>query len=95
MMTRRRVDLDDDLLENAKREFGTTALADTLHTALRVATAIRVSRRQLECLAEGDNDNDSGDRHQLDLDVSYLGSQLRQHLRTAVAHPGGPRPTRT
>lgn len=93
MMTRRRVDLDDDLLENAKREFGTTATADTLHTALREATAIRASRRQIERLTEDDTGN--GGRHQLDLDVSYLGSQLRQHLRTAAARPGGHRPTRT
>lgn len=52
-MTKRLVDLDDDLVENAKRELGTTTLAETLRTALREAAAIRARSRQITWLTQG------------------------------------------
>lgn len=92
-MTKRLVDLDDDLVEYAKRELGTTTLVDTLHAALREATAIRARSRQVEWLTR--SDAYISDRDQMDLDSNYPGSRVRLLLRKAAERPGGPRPTRT
>ena len=48
-MTKRLIDLDDDLLEAAQLEFHTSGVSDTVRAALRQAAAAR----QVDWLAEG------------------------------------------
>jgi Arc/MetJ family transcription regulator len=52
-MTKRLIDLDDDLLEAAQRELGTSGVSDTVRTALRQATAAASRARQVQWLGEG------------------------------------------
>ncbi len=52
-MTKRLIDLDDDLLEAAQRELGTSGVSDTVRVALRQAAAAAARARQVEWLAEG------------------------------------------
>jgi len=52
-VTKRLIDLDDELLETARRELGTTTIADTVRAALREAAAHRARRRQIEWLTAG------------------------------------------
>ena len=52
-MTKRLIDLDDELVETARRELGTTTIADTVRTARREAAANRARSRQIDCLTSG------------------------------------------
>jgi len=58
-MSRTTIDLDDELLERASKELGTTGKKETIHTALRAALRKSASRALLDRLAlstEGDED---------------------------------------
>ncbi|BBY53927.1 DUF2191 domain-containing protein [Mycobacterium koreense] len=52
-MTKRLIELDDELLETARRELGTDTIADTVRTALREAAARGARARQIDWLAGG------------------------------------------
>lgn len=52
-MTKRLIDLDDDLLVAAQRELNTTGVSDTVRAALRYAAARSARVGQLEWLKEG------------------------------------------
>lgn len=52
-MTKRLIDLDDDLLDSAARELGTSGVSDTVRTALRQASAAAARARQVDWLADG------------------------------------------
>ena len=52
-MTKRLIELDDELLAAAQHELGTTGLADTVRTALRLATAGAARARQVDWLTQG------------------------------------------
>ncbi|CAM3198466.1 DUF2191 domain-containing protein [Mycobacterium intermedium] len=47
-MTKRRIDLDDELLAAAKRELNTTGVSDTVRAALQQAVAGAARARQIE-----------------------------------------------
>lgn len=53
MVTKRLIDLDDDLLAAAQRELNTTGVSDTVRTALQQAAARPARLRQLAWLTEG------------------------------------------
>lgn len=52
-MTKRLIDLDDDLLAAAQRELNTTGVSDTVRAALRHAAAKSVRAREIEWLEAG------------------------------------------
>jgi len=52
-MTKRLIDLDDELLDAARRELNTVGIADTVRSALRLAATRSARVRQIEWLAEG------------------------------------------
>lgn len=52
-MTKRLIDLDDELVETARRELGTVTISDTVRTALREAATRRARSRQIDWLAAG------------------------------------------
>jgi Arc/MetJ family transcription regulator len=52
-MTKRLIDLDDELLAEAQRALRTTGVSDTVRQALRQATAAAARARQLQWLTEG------------------------------------------
>lgn len=52
-MTKRLIDLDDDLLEAAQLELRTSGVSDTVRAALRHATAAAARARQVDWLNEG------------------------------------------
>jgi Arc/MetJ family transcription regulator len=52
-MTKRLIEIDDDLLENAREELGTTGIADTVRSALQFAAARSARLREIEWLASG------------------------------------------
>lgn len=52
-MTKRLIDLDDDLLAAAQREMGTTGVSDTVRAALRHAAATSARAREIEWLTQG------------------------------------------
>ncbi|HEX8768656.1 MAG TPA: hypothetical protein VF714_09815 [Jatrophihabitans sp.] len=52
-MTKRLIDLDDDLLREAQRQLGTTGVTDTVRTALAQVTASAARARQVAWLTEG------------------------------------------
>ena len=52
-MTKRLIDLDDDLLTRAQRELGTTGVSDTVRLALQQAAAAAARARQVEWLGAG------------------------------------------
>jgi Arc/MetJ family transcription regulator len=52
-MTKRLIDLDDELLADAQRELNTTGVSDTVRTALKQATARSARARQVTGLQEG------------------------------------------
>lgn len=52
-VTKRLIDLDDELLETARRELGTTTITDTVRAALREAATHRARSRQIEWLTSG------------------------------------------
>lgn len=52
-VTKRLIDIDDDLLDSAARELGTSGVSDTVRTALAQAAAAAARARQVEWLSEG------------------------------------------
>jgi Arc/MetJ family transcription regulator len=52
-MTKRLIDLDDELLADAQRELNTTGVSDTVRTALQQAAARSARARQVAWLHEG------------------------------------------
>jgi len=52
-MTKRLIDLDDELLAQTQRELGTTGVSDTVRLALQQAAAAAARARQVEWLATG------------------------------------------
>lgn len=53
LMTKRLIDLDDDLLAAAQKELNTTGVADTVRLALRQAAASAARARQVAWLSDG------------------------------------------
>ncbi len=52
-MTKRLIELDDELLADAQRELHTVGVSDTVRAALRQAAANAARARQIEWLTEG------------------------------------------
>lgn len=52
-MTKRLIDLDDDLLAQAQRELRTSGISDTVRAALQQATNAAARARQVAWLREG------------------------------------------
>lgn len=52
-MTKRLIDLDDELLAAAQSELGTTGVSDTVRAALRHAAATSARAREIEWLSQG------------------------------------------
>lgn len=52
-MTKRLIDLDDELVETAQRELGTSTVTETVRVALREAAARRARSRQVDWLSQG------------------------------------------
>ncbi|MGI8592680.1 MAG: DUF2191 domain-containing protein [Nakamurella sp.] len=52
-MTKRLIDLDDELLEAARLDLGTSGVSDTVRTALQQATARAARMRQVQWLTGG------------------------------------------
>lgn len=52
-MTKRLIDLDDELLSGAQRELGTRGVSDTVRAALQHAAARSARLRQVTWLEEG------------------------------------------
>ena len=52
-MTKRLIDLDDELVETAQRELGTRTVAETVRVALHEAAARRARSRQVDWLSQG------------------------------------------
>jgi Arc/MetJ family transcription regulator len=52
-MTKRLIDLDDDLLARAQRELNTTGVSETVRAALRQAASAAARARQVTWLREG------------------------------------------
>lgn len=52
-MTKRLIELDDELLADAQRELHTSGVSDTVRTALRYAAATSARARQVSWLTSG------------------------------------------
>lgn len=52
-MTKRLIDIDDELLAAAQEELNTTGIADTVRSALQLAASRSARVRQLEWLTSG------------------------------------------
>ncbi|WP_324277818.1 DUF2191 domain-containing protein [Blastococcus brunescens] len=52
-MTKRLIDLDDELLARAQRELNTSGVSDTVRAALRQAASAAARARQVAWLREG------------------------------------------
>ncbi|WP_319447169.1 MULTISPECIES: DUF2191 domain-containing protein [unclassified Mycobacterium] len=52
-MTKRLIEIDDELLESAKQELGTTGIADTVRSALQFAAARSARLSHIEWLRSG------------------------------------------
>jgi Arc/MetJ family transcription regulator len=52
-VTKRLIDLDDELLARAQRELGTTGVSETVRAALRQAASAAARARQVTWLREG------------------------------------------
>jgi Arc/MetJ family transcription regulator len=52
-MTKRLIEIDDELLESARNELGTTGIADTVRSALQLAAARSARERQIGWLTSG------------------------------------------
>ena len=52
-MTKRLIELDDELLASARQELGTDGVSDTVRAALRHAAAAGARARQLQWLTDG------------------------------------------
>lgn len=53
VMTKRLIDLDDELLAAAQRELNTTGVSDTVRAALQLAAARSARARQMRWLTDG------------------------------------------
>jgi Arc/MetJ family transcription regulator len=47
-LTKRLIDIDDELLATAQEELGTEGVSDTVRLALRIATITRANARRVE-----------------------------------------------
>jgi Arc/MetJ family transcription regulator len=52
-VTKRLIDIEDELLDSAARELGTSGVSDTVRTALRQAGSAAARARQVAWLSEG------------------------------------------
>ncbi len=52
-MTKRLIDLDDELLARARRELNTSGISDTVRAALQQAASVAARARQVGWLREG------------------------------------------
>jgi Arc/MetJ family transcription regulator len=52
-VTKRLIDIDDQLLDSAARELGTSGVSATVRTALRQAATAAARARQVDWLTEG------------------------------------------
>jgi Arc/MetJ family transcription regulator len=52
-VTKRLIDLDDELLDSARQELGTMGIADTVRSALRLAATRQARLEEVEWLASG------------------------------------------
>jgi Arc/MetJ family transcription regulator len=52
-VTKRLVDIEDELLETARRELGTTGIADTVRSALQLAATRAARSREVAWLVSG------------------------------------------
>lgn len=52
-MTKRMIEIDDDLIDSARRALHTTGVSDTVQAALRAVVAIGARRRQVQWLTSG------------------------------------------
>jgi hypothetical protein len=52
-VTKRLIDIEDELLETAKRELGTTGIADTVRSALQLAATHAARAREIDWLVSG------------------------------------------
>ena len=52
-MTKRLIELDDDLLAEAQRALNTSGVSDTVREALRQATSAAARARQVQWLTDG------------------------------------------
>ncbi|MFD4457343.1 DUF2191 domain-containing protein [Nocardia sp. NPDC058480] len=52
-MTRRRIEIDDELLEYAQDALGTSGVADTVRAAMKAAVVARARTREIEWLVGG------------------------------------------
>lgn len=52
-MTKRLIDIDDELLAAARAELGTTGIADTVRTALTLAAQRSARAREIAWLTDG------------------------------------------
>ena len=52
-MTKRLIELDDELLAAAQRQLGTSGVSDTVRLALQNAAAAAARARQIEWLTDG------------------------------------------
>lgn len=52
-MTKRLIELDDDLLDAAQRELNTAGVSDTVRTALKQAAHAAARARQVDWLRDG------------------------------------------
>jgi Arc/MetJ family transcription regulator len=52
-VTKRLIDIDDDLLTSAREELGTAGIADTVRSALQLAATRSARLRHIEWLAAG------------------------------------------
>lgn len=66
-MTKRLIDLDDDLLAAAQRELKTTGVSDTVRVALQQAAARAARARQVAWLQSGGLDEMSGSEQRGDV----------------------------
>jgi Arc/MetJ family transcription regulator len=82
-MSRTVIDLDDDALEEAARELGTTTKRDTINTALREVTA---RYRRLRALEEARTLTAEG---ALDMDLLLDKGKYRPTSRTDDVRDGG------
>jgi hypothetical protein len=52
-VTKRLIDIEDELLESAREELGTSGIADTVRSALQLAATRSARLREIEWLASG------------------------------------------
>jgi Arc/MetJ family transcription regulator len=53
-VTKRLIEIDDELLEAARRELGTTGIADTVRSALQLAASRAARAREVDWLVSAD-----------------------------------------